>query len=50
MSFIPKIEPISVKEYITKQSKYDIVGKLPIRTVLLAPSGSGDRYCLKQGD
>ena len=41
MSLVPKIEPIQLKEYKTKQSKYDVVGKLPIRTVILGPSGSG---------
>ena len=35
----PKIEPIQVKEYTAKQSEYDIVGKLPIRSVILGPSG-----------
>ena len=41
MSLVPKIEPIQLKEYKTKQSKYDVVSKLPIRTVILGPSGSG---------
>ncbi len=44
MPLIPKIEPIALKEYKTKHSKYDVVGKLPIRSVLLAPPGSGDRF------
>ena len=38
---IPIIKPIKVKEFKTKQSKYDIVGQLPIRSILLAPSGGG---------
>ncbi len=41
MPLVPKITPISLKAYKTKQSKYDVVSKLPIRTVILGPSGSG---------
>ena len=41
MSLVPKIEPIQFREYKTKQSKYDVVSKLPIRTVILGPSGAG---------
>jgi len=41
MSNIPKIEPIKVQEFNVKQSKYDMVGKLPTRAVLCGPSGSG---------
>ena len=37
----PKIKPRHVKEYEVKQSKYPQVGKLPIRSILLAPSFSG---------
>ncbi len=37
----PVISPIALKEYEVKQSKYNIVGKLPIRSILLAPSSSG---------
>ena len=47
MSLVPKITPISLKEYKTKQSKYPIVGKLPIRTVLLSPSGGGKTVLLQ---
>mgnify|MGYP003328199047 CR=1 FL=1 len=43
----PKIEPIQVKEYTVKQSEYDIVGKLPIRSVILGPSGSGKTVLLQ---
>ncbi len=35
------INPIALKEYEVKPSKYNIVGKLPIRSILLAPSSSG---------
>ena len=37
----PIIKPINIKEYTVKQSKYEIVGKLPIRHITLGPSGSG---------
>ena len=29
----PAISPIALKEYEVKQSKYNIVGKLPIRSI-----------------
>ena len=35
------IKPIDVKEYTSKQSKYDVVGKLPLRDIVLGPSGAG---------
>ena len=41
----PNIEPIKLKDYESKQSKYQMVAKLPMRSVLLGPSGSGKRYC-----
>ena len=44
---IPKIEPIRIKEYEVKQSKYQIVGKLPIRSMILGPSGSGKTVLLQ---
>ena len=44
---IPIIKPIKVKEFKTKQSKYDIVGQLPIRSILLAPSGGGKTILLQ---
>ena len=37
----PKIEPINIKDYTVKQSKYETVGTLPIRSIILGPSGSG---------
>ena len=43
----PKIEPIQVTEFTVKQSKYDVVGKLPIRSVILGPSGSGKSILLQ---
>ena len=44
---VPKIEPIQTKEFSVKQSKYDVVGKLPIRSVILGPSGSGNSITTK---
>ena len=38
---VPKIEPIRIKEYTVKQSKYDVAPTLSIRSVILGPSGSG---------
>ena len=43
----PKVEPINVKEFTVKQSKYDVCGKLPIRSVILGPSGSGKTVLLQ---
>lgn len=44
---VPTIQPLSVKEYETKQSKYDQCGKLPIRSCILGPSGSGKTVLLQ---
>ena len=35
----PKVEPINVKEFTVKQSKYEVCGKLPIRSVILCEKG-----------
>ena len=43
---VPKIEPIKVTEYETKQSKYPHCGRLPIRSIVLGPSGSGKTMLL----
>ena len=40
------IKPIKLHEYTCKQSKHDIVPKLPLRGILLAPSGSGKTVLL----
>ena len=40
------IEPIKLQEYTCKQSKHDIVPKLPLRGVILAHSGSGKTVLL----
>ena len=42
-----EIKPIKTKEYSVKQSKYDVCGKLPIRSVILGPSGSGKTVLLQ---
>ena len=41
MNNTPTIKPIDVKEYTSKQSKYDVVGRLPLRDIILGPSGAG---------
>ena len=42
MADVPKIEPVKIKEYTCKQSKYgDLVPKLPTRATILAPSFPG---------
>jgi hypothetical protein len=43
---VPDIKPLALKQYDIKQSKYDVVGKLPIRSVLLGPSGGGKTVLL----
>jgi hypothetical protein len=40
-STAPQIAPISLKEYETRQSKYEMVPRLPMRSIVLGPSGSG---------
>ena len=40
------IEPISVKSFTCKQSKHSTVPNLPLRGVLLAPSGAGKTVLL----
>ena len=47
MSDIPIIKPIQTKEYETKQSKYNVVSKLPLRSIVLGPSGSGKSILLQ---
>ena len=38
---VPTIEPIKVKQYEVKQSKYNQVARLPTSKILLGPSHSG---------
>jgi predicted AAA+ superfamily ATPase len=40
------VKPIKLQEYTCKQSKHDIVPKLPLKGILLAPSGSGKTVLL----
>ena len=44
---IPSIEPIKLKEYESKQSKYSMVAKLPMRSVLLATNSKIQQNHLK---
>ena len=37
----PNIKPIDVKEFTSKQRKYEVVGRLPLRDIILGPSGAG---------
>ena len=46
MSNIPKIAPIKVQEFEVKQSKYEMVGELPTRAIVCAPSGGGKTVLL----
>ena len=43
----PKIEPIKHKEYECRQSKYEHVPKLPMRSMILSPSGGGKMVLLQ---
>ena len=43
----PIIKPRESKTFESKQSKYDQVGKLPMRSVVLGPSGSGKTILLQ---
>ena len=43
----PKIEPIKLKDYTSKQSKYSQCAKLPMRSIVLGPSGSGKAILLQ---
>ena len=44
---IPKIQPISLKEYDVKQSRYSMVPQIPFRSIVLGPSGSGKTILLQ---
>lgn len=45
---VPKIIPVTMKDYTVKQSKYDMVPRLPCRSLLLAPSGGGKTVLLQR--
>ena len=42
-----KIEPIQLKEFEVKQSKYDVAPEIRFRSVILGPSGSGKTILLQ---
>ena len=47
MMTTPSLTPIELKEHICKQGHYgDIVPKLPMRSMLVGPSGSGNTVLL----
>ena len=37
----PIITPIKVKQYECKQSNYEVAPQLPMRSMILSPSGGG---------
>lgn len=41
MSKAPNVQPCKTDEYICKQSKYKQAGRLPMRSMLVSPSGGG---------
>ena len=41
MEKVPDIKQIKLKKYNVKQSKYNMVGRIPIRQIVLGPSGCG---------
>ena len=43
----PKIEPIKLKEFEVKQSKFEMVPQIPFRSIVLGPSGSGKTILLQ---
>ena len=43
----PITKPVDVKQYEVKQSKFAIAPKLPIRSIMLGPSGSGKNVLLQ---
>ena len=45
-STAPSIKPIQLKESSSKQSHYEIAPKLPMRSMLVAPSGAGKTVLL----
>ena len=47
MSNSTKIEPIKLKEFEVKQSKFDAAPKIPFRSIILGPSGSGKTILLQ---
>ena len=46
MGEVAKISNLKIKEYEVKQSKYQVMGQLPMRGLICAPSGSGKTYLI----
>jgi len=44
---IPSIKPIALKDFECKQSKYEMVPRIPMRSLILAPSGGGKTVLLQ---
>lgn len=44
---IPDVKPVRFQEFEVKQSKYEMVGKLPTRAIICGPSGSGKTVLLQ---
>ena len=42
----PIIKAIHTKDYTIKQSKYETVGKLPLRDIVIGPSGVGKSHLI----
>ncbi len=47
MSKSPKVEPDNVQYFAVKHSKNDVCGKLPIRSVIIGPSGTRNTVLLQ---
>ena len=43
----PTVIPIKIKDYTVRQSSYDVVGKVPIRSIIFGSSGSGKTVLLQ---
>ena len=44
---VPEIKPHKSPSFNCKQSKYPHVGKLPLRSIILSPSGGGKTILLQ---
>ena len=44
---IPDVKPVKFQEFEVKQSKYEMVGKLLTRAIIVGPSGSGKTVLLQ---
>ena len=43
----PQIKPLSTTQFNAKQSKYAMCAELPMRSIILGPSGSGKSVLLQ---